>query len=299
MSDKLEKAIENSNKLRPRTKELYLQHVRAFLLHLGAKARTPNAVLAWRDDMVARKMRPQSINVALNALRFAAQAANAKFFTAQIERLPIPENTDDDDAQALSWKQGQRLVAACGGQLPRDLRDRAMIVLGLRTGMLRFSMCALKIKDLDGSAAPTLTFTKKGGDRHKIHLDATTYEALRPWIDWLDSQGEGAGLLFRSLGRPRVTRDGDVVEIGNKLTPDGLYRILQQRGNTVGLTDLSPYVFRTTFKRWAKRVGALPPQIAMVTGHRSDAEGELPEPGAVAANLLLPNFDVPNLRGEE
>lgn len=296
MNDELIKAVERNRKLRPRTRQLYVQHVRGFLAYLGKSKPSTEKVLAWRADMAKRKIQPQSINVALNALRFAAKAAGAKFFDARVERLPV-EN-DDDTQTSLTWKQAQRLVAACAGNHGRDLRDRAMIVLGLRTGMLRFSICALQIEDLEVSAdQPTLTFTKKGGARHKISLDATTYNALQPWISWLASQGEHRGALFRALGRQRVL-EADSIEISPNLTPDGLYRILQYRGKIAKLMDLSPYIFRTTFKDWAGRFGATPPQIAMVTGHRSDAQGSLPEPGAVAANFLLPDFDALNLASD-
>jgi integrase len=295
----LEGAVSRSDKLRPRTKQLYLQHVRAFLAFVDRGPRTAESVMAWRDEMRARKVRPQSINVALNAVRFAAQEAGARFYTPAVERLPVKAGVpraEREDAVALTWSQGRRLVQACAGTHPRDLRDRAMIVLGLRTGLLRFSLCGIKLKDMliDGPEL-TLTFTKKGGARHTLRLDPVSRAAVLPWIDWLASQGVASGLLFRSLGRPQVLH-GDAIEIRPKLTPDGLYRILQQRGEAVRLPDLSPYVFCSTFRAWARRVGATPAQLALVTGHRfnyADQPADL-----VPANFLLPSFEASSLRGD-
>lgn len=293
----LEAAVTASTQLRPRTKQLYLQHVRAFLAYVGRGPRSADVVLGWRNEMRARKVRPQSINVALNALRFAAREAGARFYTAAIEQLPVKARTpraEREDAGALTWSQGQRLVAACTATTDaRALRDHAMIVLGLRTGLLRFSLCALKLKDLDATAVPpTLTFTKKGGKRHQLQLDAISHAALQAWITWLATQGVTSGHMFRSLGRAKVIAGEST--ISPALTPDGLYRILQLRGAAVRLPGLSPYVFCVTFRTWARHVGATAAQIAQVTGDRQPTPAEAP--AGMPANFLLPSFTAPSLR---
>lgn len=292
----LEAAVTASTQLRPRTKQLYLQHVRAFLAYVGRGPRSADVVLGWRDEMRARKVRPQSINVALNALRFAAQEAGARFYTAAIEQLPVKARTPRalrEDAVALTWSQGRRLVEACASTPDaRALRDHAMIVLGLRTGLLRFSLCGLKFKDLDATATPpTLTFTKKGGKRHQLQLDAISYAALQPWLTWLAAQGVTSGHMFRSLGRAQVIAGEGT--ISPTLTPDGLYRILQHRGAAVRLPGLSPYVFCATFRAWARHVGATAAQIAQVTGDRQPMPAEAP--AGMPANFLLPSFTAPSL----
>lgn len=284
----LENAVDRSSDLRPRTKELYLQHVRAFLAFAGGTAKfTDDHVVAWRNDMRRRKISPQSVNVALNALRYAAENAKlAKLAESALERrLPVPEKkkTTAKSNRALSWDEGRQLVGACNGTRGRDLRDCALITLGLRTGMLRFSMCQLKFGDIDQSM---LTFVKKGGETHTIQLDDVTRTALTAWIDWLHGQGIKSGRLFRSLGRQRVDPNSDAA-IGEQLTPDGLYRAIGERARKAGLKDLHPHVFRKTFLDWAKEVGAHPGQVAAVTGHKSDATGS---DGVTTppANMLLP-----------
>jgi len=297
----LENAVSRSSDLRPRTKELYLQHVRAFLAFVGG---TPTSfsdddVLSWRKDMRRRKISPQSVNVALNALRYAAE--NAKLMKladyARKRRLQISEeetSTTSTKADALTWNEGQQLVKACEGELGRDLRDHAFITLGLRTGMLRFSMCQLKIGDLKD---PYLTFIKKGGETHVIMLDDVTRVALETWIEWLREHGVRNGLMFRSLGRQRVDpRDG--AAIGAQLTPDGLYRALRERARQARLKDLHPHVFRKTFLAWAKETGAQPGQIAAVTGHKSDAiceDGEDKNVTTPPANMALPAWTTKKL----
>jgi integrase/recombinase XerD len=287
---KLETAVAESKDLRPRTKELYLQHVRAFLTFAKSRPWTPQLVIRWRNNMRKRHIKPQSVNVALNALRFAAQQANLEFFTDDVKRLPIRAKTAKAVAsaakRALDWDEGCRLVAVCAGERGRDLRDCALITLGLRTGMLRFSMCKLKIENVTDSGF--MTFEKKGGERHAVMLDDVTRQALRAWIDWLTEHDVTDGMLFRSLGRQRVGRAS--VAVGKQLTPDGLYRALRERAWEAGFEDLRPHVFRETFLAWAKRAGAKPGQIAAVTGHKSDAVGDDSGVTTPPANMLLPTW---------
>jgi len=287
----LENAVARSSDLRPRTKELYLQHVRAFLAFCGDRTTfSDDDVLAWRKDMRRRKNSPQSVNVALNALRYAAENAKlAKLAEhARKRRLRIPETPTKNGVskktdRALDWDEGRKLVDACSGSRGRDLRDNALITLGLRTGMLRFSMCQLTF---DNVSPLQLTFIKKGGEKHVIQLDDVTRDALEAWVGWLRAHHVDNGRVFRSLGRQRVDPNNDA-SIGDQLTPDGLYRALRERARQAGLKDLHPHVFRKTFLAWAKEIGAHPGQVAAVTGHKSDAAGD---DGVTTppANMLLP-----------
>ncbi len=194
--------------------------------------------------------------------------------------------------------EGRRLIAACnrsdyyGGDHARGLRDNAIILLGLRTGMLRFSMCQLRLDDLRlKHAKPKLSFVKKGGARHEILIDKTTCAALAAWVAWLraNDNRDTSGFVFRSLGRNRVLNDIPVT-IGARLSPDGLYRALQQRAKQAKLHDLSPHVFRRTFIEWAKKAGAQPSQIAMVTGHKSEGADKAGSTATIPANFLIPDL---------
>lgn len=178
----------------------------------------------------------------------------------------------------------RRLLEACRGQRPRDVRDAAIIVLGLRTGMLRLSICGVRIEDVQDDR---LTFTKKGGSRHTILLDPATRDALAPWLYWLRQRGVVTGALFRRLGRTQL--DGKV-PIGERLTTDGLYRTVRFRAQKAKIKEINPYTFRATFIKLAYNCGAKPHQIAAVTGYRTDARGSTETEPATPANFLLPDW---------
>ncbi len=233
-----------------------------------------------------RNIQPQSINVAINALRFAAKRAGL-VFVDEIDALPV-DTSDHKHVKPLTLAEGQRLVEACwygegAGKRARALRDVAIIMLGVRTGMQRASMCTLEIDDFEVKRKTTLTFVKKGGDKHKILLDPVTLNAVAAWVKWLRLNHVTTGPLFRSLGRSHIL---DNTPIGDQLTPDGLYRALQQRAERAGLENLSPHVFRRTFVAWAENAGATPAQIAAVTGHKSEDDTT----DLVPANFLIPDF---------
>lgn len=295
---KLEYAVLRSTKLRPRTKELYARCIRNFIAFAGDDPErwTSVRVRKWRDSMYDRAVKAQSINIALNALRFAARRwlGTPTTFADEVEMLPRKRRRITDD-RTLTYNESRRLLVDCTRQRPRDLRDAAIIVLGLRTGMLRFSLCLIDLNDLGWRTARALkkpvlselTFTRKGGERHTIKLDRETRRALMPWIEWLTSRGITTGPLFRALSRPR--NDGRIA-VGNEgLTPDGLYRMLRQRAERAGIADadkINPYVFRSTFLVWAQKAGAEPSQIAAVIGSKADGSVEDGPP----ANMLIRNF---------
>jgi integrase len=275
----LERVVDTTRSLRPRTKELYLRCIRAYLEFAGETSEewTKASVSRWRDSMKRRGMEPQSVNASLFAVRFAARRLKSEF-ADQTKTLEVVASKRK--RRSLSFKEAEALVKACIGPRPRDLRDTAICVLGLHTGMLRFSMCQICIKDLSGDE---LTFTRKGGAAFTIPLDAQTLKAIRVWTAWLKDKGVDSGPVFRSLSRRLV----DTPTIGNELTPDGLYRAVQQRAEKADLGNLSPLIFRRTFLAWATKSGAEPFEIALVTGYRSDGPLEIPQ-GKTCKPIAIP-----------
>jgi integrase len=296
----LEAAVIRSRKLRPRTRELYLHHARAFAAFVESKPEASSDlvhVAAWRDFML-KELSPRSVNVALNALRYAAERAKLDSLAEAARACQLKVKPPPRRLRALTWDQGRALVEACAGSRGRDIRDAALITLGLRTGMLRFSICQIKIADVDLEKSE-LRFVKKGGQTHTISLDDETRAALAKWIDWLRSNGVTSGFLFRSLGRPRV--DPSDRAIGPQLTPDGFYRVLRARGRRVGFRGMRPRTLAVTFLAWAKQVGAQPDQITAVTGYRAMRYGDRASGGPAwpPANHLLPPWTARKLPEKE
>jgi integrase len=265
----LENVVINSQKLSPRTRSLYLAGVREFLEYAGSQRRnwTGENVENWRDKLKKTGMKPQSINVKLNALRFASRriadrAGDPKLDFAHFAELLKP--SPPKRPHPLTVEQARALVMACAGDKPIDIRDKAIAVLGLRTGLRRAGMCDLKIEDLKGRR---LHARIKGGRDIDIVLDDETLTALREWLSVLRSAGENSGPLFRSVSRSAL--DG-TTNIGERLTTDGLYRALKARAKLAGIPNFYPHVLRHTFVSMAVEAGVPMHRIREMTGQKSD-----------------------------
>lgn len=266
----LSSLIDSSKRLRPETRRLYLSAVRGFEEFCGpnlAQA-TGETVERWRDAMVATGVTPETINVRLFALRFAtrrlADLGRGVDFARAAELLPSAPQKKELN---LTTEGAKKLVSACAGEEPADIRDRAIIVLALRTGLRRGGIAGIDLADLAGSK---LVVTLKGGTKHTPPaLDAETLDALVAWRTWLVKNAKVTeGKLFRSI---RAQRDlhGQWV-VGSSMNGQAIYRAIRGRGAQVGL-NLGAHTCRHWFVSNARHLGWPDWQIALFTGHRSVA----------------------------
>ncbi|UCC74120.1 MAG: site-specific integrase [Gemmatimonadota bacterium] len=263
----LEYVIAHSPKLRPRTKAIYTRAVQSFLAYAGThpSAWTGVAVESWRDALAA-DLKPQTVNLYLTGLKYASRRIAARHHDPRLDFAGYSEQLKADppaSRKALSFEEGHALVDACRGLRPIDLRDTAIVVLGLRTGMRRAGMCGIRFDDLGDDHHVTITL--KGGKRHTIQLDTESIEALEPWLTWLEREGVASGHVFRSLSRPRL--DG-TVQIGSQLRPDGLYKALKRRAEAANIPRFHPHIFRHTYVTWMRERGVPDWKIASITGHK-------------------------------
>ncbi|MFN8541266.1 MAG: tyrosine-type recombinase/integrase [Thermomicrobiales bacterium] len=99
----------------------------------------------------------------------------------------------------LTRQQARALEDACAGDSLRDLRDRALIVLMLATGLRASETLSLAVADLTSAEGHRIAWvTGKGGARERVKLAPKADRALRAW---LDASGIADGALFRRLYR--------------------------------------------------------------------------------------------------
>jgi integrase/recombinase XerD len=263
----LEYVIAHSPRLRPRTKTIYAKAVQSFLAYAGDHPSTWTgiAVESWRDSLAASGLKPQTVNLYLTGLKYSSKRLAARHHNPVLDFAGYAEQLKAEppkERRALSFEEGRALIDACRGPRPIDLRDLAITVLGLRTGMRRAGLCGIRFEDF---ADTRLTITLKGGKQHVLAIDDEVLVALTPWTDWLEQQGVSDGYVFRSLSRPRL--DGSVL-VGGPLRPDGLYKALRKRAKDADLSKFHPHIFRHTFVTWMRFQGVPDWKIAQVTGHK-------------------------------
>jgi integrase len=263
----LELVIENSPRLRPTTKRNYLRAVRRFLDFAGTHPRNWSGanVENWRDS-ISRGLKPQTVNAYLAALRYASRRLAQRHQNPQLDFAGYAEMLQADQAKTprvLTHEEGAALVTACEGEKPNDLRDNAIAILGLRTGLRREGICGIHFNDFNGNSVQV---TLKGGRRHWIVLDEEVVGAIGSWAKWLYEQGIRGGRVFRSVSKPQL--DGTVT-VRESLSTDGLYHAMKGRAEKAGIKGFHPHVFRHTFVSWCQQAGVPVHRIAGVTGHKS------------------------------
>lgn len=272
----IEELISNRERLRPGTKREYLRAIREFQAYAGGDPRawSRDVAQAWVNQLKATKLNRRTINVKINALRKASHLwfvhNNSRFefdFASQLEQ--IRELAPPKKKQALSYEQAQAMIDACRGDRPMDLRDRAMTVLGFKTGMRRMSLAALEFEQIDWSSS-TMSITVKGGRLHRMPpLDSATMEALQPWREWLRAHGVRSGRFFRGLFGLQPL--GTAAQVRESITVDGIHKVLVGRAKSAELDGFSPHTFRHTFVTWMQALERPGYLIRAYTGHSTDA----------------------------
>lgn len=129
------------------------------------------------------------------------------------------------------------LLATCYSSTPIDVRDAAIFILLLGTGLRRSELVNLELKDLNLGTGETLVRKGKRKKSRKVYLPT---EAKPFALKWLEVRGDEPGPLLCRIRR------GGHLHLG-RLHPDAIWRMLQHRADLAGLEPFSPHDFRRTF----------------------------------------------------
>lgn len=180
-------------------------------------------------------------------------------------------------AKAITGDVMARLLATCGGDGLRDLRDRAILMLAFASGGRRRSeVAALRHEQLsvedpvmleDGSALPSLgihlgrTKTGSADQADIVYLTGQPVEALRAWLAAAKIE---TGSLFR-----KIDRWGNVSR--RPLDPSAVNDIVKQRARLAGLepTYFSAHGLRSGYLTEAANRGVPLPEAMEQSRHRS------------------------------
>lgn len=271
MPNQLEEVLASRTLLSENTRALYQRAIARFVAVAGEDPAgwTPIAAVRWRDAL-ARELAPQSANVYLTALhavvrRWARIYGRQDFLHGDLVERLAPQPSEG--ARALTPAEGAALVRACGHTTPVNLRDRAMVILGLRTGLRRMSLHHMDFEHFEAPDRVRVRLKKprRAGEPWEMlpRLDAPTVRALEAWKDWLRAHGAGRGPVFRHL---RPTSTGGHV-IGRRLALHDINAVLDPRARAAGLRDFTPHALRHTFVTWMRAGGMPADAIAAWTRH--------------------------------
>ena len=165
-------------------------------------------------------------------------------------RSALPVTIPADDAR--------RLVAACDGGRPRDLRDAAVLLLLLRLGLRAIEVSRLGIDDIDWREGH-LTVSGKGGRAEQMPLPVEVGEAIARYLH--DARPpHPARSVFLTVTAPIRPLSHDAVT-------SLVYRVCQ-RG---GVGRVGPHVLRRTLATETLRAGAPMSEVAQLLRHTDQA----------------------------
>lgn len=174
---------------------------------------------------------------------------------AQIRNVRLPQKI----VRVFTPEELQLLIAACP-DTPAGVRDQAILVTLLDTGLRVSELAQLTIADLNLDALRLRVLHAKGNKQRVAPFsDACRQELLR----YLDLRGDGAGPLFCATdGHGSLRR-------GVPLQSNGIKQLLRRLGRATGLAKVHAHRFRHTFATWAIEQGARELDVQLLLGHAS------------------------------
>jgi len=264
--------------LAPSTRDKYLRDLNTWITFAGEHPSgwTPAQAQAYYAHLLARGLRPQSANRLMSSVQYAAkwwshQERKPELYFAQI-RSSKPSNLIKQ--HALDEETAIQLLATCD-KSPPGLRDFALIVVGLETGMRRMSLAAMDLEQLGNKPYPLIKVPMKGtrDELVPVPLSDAALAALTPWSKYL---GTRRGPIFRPLQR-RIGASGrfDYEILDRGLSPSAIQKMLATRAVAAKVDHVHPHMFRHTFITWRSKAGHAPHEIASITGHTVPGAGAL------------------------
>lgn len=158
-----------------------------------------------------------------------------------------------------------------GAMQPVDLRDFAMFVVALETGMRRMSLRGMMLQAITYVATKGYTIAHVpikgagGEEMFDVPLSDTALEAMKPWRAWLADKPRKLkeGPVFRHVSGSRADDEAP------SLT--GINDIVAARALAAGLRHINPHMFRHTFITSRTIAGLTPLEIGTITGHKPGA----------------------------
>jgi integrase/recombinase XerD len=237
--------------------------INAYLQHL----------LAPRDDG-SPGLKPATLNRRLTPLRLLFQRLH-RYHLIAVNPMEFVKGFKVGNASAtvyLSRADARALEDACAGPTLRDLRDRALVVFMLATGIRSAEALGLTVADfgtVDGHAVAWIA--GKGGARERIKVAPRARRAMQAY---LDAAGITEGVIFRRLrpcGVQSTTPPSPrAYAVHGPLSYAGLKFILRERFQAAHLQSaLSPHSLRHSFITLALRGGASLPMVQAAARHAS------------------------------
>lgn len=274
-ASELHKIVLNAHDIAPATRDHYLRDLDQWIAFAGMspKGWTRRKAAEFYNSLLARPMKPQSANRLMAGIAYASRwwAHYENDEKLDFAHVQTARAKGQKVQEALSEDEARRLLETCDKTLI-GIRDFALLVVGLETGMRRMSLESMTIEDTllgpsTRSPYPAAFVELKGKDPTWVPLSDVAVLALRPWLADLDYSGVHEGPLFRPFRRHVGKRTTTLIAEAKQLSRSAIGKIFDERAAAAGLRHINPHLLRHTFVTWRAAAGLAPHEIAAITHH--------------------------------
>lgn len=258
------------------TRRAYTRALSEFFAFVGTRHPAdiaPDDVLAYRDHLRARRLRPATVAFHLSVLRsFFAYLKDAGLVDrnpASTRLVPPPQLPTAPAGRALTSKEVRDLLAGPDRSVSTGARDYALLILMVRLGLRVNEVCSLRASSLKWSHGRwTIRFRAKGGDERTLPLPVDLKAALDAYLA-LDA---GRRKLQHSDGpdahlfQPHVNYR--TLVFSKPITPRAVWNVVTRWASFAGIGKLSPHDLRRTVITRALDQGLSYRQVQMMSGHK-------------------------------
>lgn len=273
------------------TRKKYRLILDRWVLFAGSDPRGWTRVNAdrFRDLLVSEGKSAAAITMYMAALKYVSKwyaSTDGGEDFAVLQPIEFANATAPQPTRVLFPEQVEQLLQTCvaGKNSLLDLRDLAMMIIGLDTGMRVSGLESLDFGTIGEQSTgpsglyPSAKISVKGRGGNKTFLVPLSDTCLAALGTWHRAIGEPKrGPVLRRLVKHHVQSRGETVykPSAEGISTTSIYKIVVERAEQAGIGHVHPHVFRHSFITWREQAKVPDAVIASVTGHTVPDRGAM------------------------
>lgn len=233
---------------------------------------TPADVLAYRDHLIGRKLKPRTVTVRLAVVRsffsYLVELGRVVRNPATTKLVPPPKIPSGASGRALSKADVLKLLVAPDRRTPEGARDVAMMILMARLSLRLSEVCGLKASSIKaGSKGWVLTCVVKGGREEKWPLPEDVKATVDEYLRLDSSRRELLGTNGPDAWLFQPTVNYRTLVFNKPVSQRHVEKIVAKWADYAGLGRLTPHDLRRTVLTEMLKTYPIQ-EVQMVSKHR-------------------------------
>lgn len=265
------------NSLSEAKKRAYGADISHYEAYGGTIPSTPEMIAEYLASQIASH-KPATISRRLASLTKVHEAlglgnpVKSEIVSATMRGIRRKAGTAQQQAKPL-LKEDLFAILERMGEKPKDIRDKALLLIGFAGAFRRSELVGLNAEDIEHARQGIVITLRRSktdqegkGRKVGVPFGRTIWCPVKHLSNWLDHAGICEGPIFRS-----INRHGHVAE--QRLSGEAVSIIVKQRAKQAGLEPAaySGHSLRAGLATSAAQAGAPTWKIRQQTGHASDA----------------------------